>query len=145
MRLCRFISLALLLLASALAWAEKQQAPPSIEGAVTVNAEESAKLILSPSPPVVIDARRKDEYLKGHIEGAHHILDEELDAERLAAVAPDKSTALLFYCNGIYCMRSRNAVRKSLALGYRHIYWFRGGWLEWLEKGLPVLKGDALK
>lgn len=124
--------------ASAMA-AEKPYVPESMPGATSVSAEEVVAMILSNSELVVIDSRKKTEYIKGHIEGAINILNTELTPDNLEEVAPDKTKALLFYCNGIRCLRSSDSIGKALDWGYTNIFWFRGGWNEWTEKRLPVI------
>ena len=118
---------------------DKPHAPESIAGATSVSAEEVVELILSNPDMIVIDSRKKTEYLKGHIEGAINLLNTELTREDLEAVAPDNSQAVLFYCNGARCLRSSDSINKALSWGYTNIFWFRGGWQEWSEKRLPVV------
>jgi rhodanese-related sulfurtransferase len=54
-------------------------------------------------------------------------------------IAPDRTQALLFYCNGVRCLRSSAAIKKAVDWGYTNIFWFRGGWNEWTEKRLPII------
>lgn len=143
MKFVHAIPLLLMLLACPTVFAEKQQAPAQVEGAQTLSAEAVVGLILDNPQLIVIDARRHEEYLKGHIEGAVNVLDEEITPEVLQQTIPQKSTPVLFYCNGVFCLRSSNAATKALKLGYHQVYWFRGGWVEWMEKRLPVAKGPA--
>ena len=135
--------LGILLLGNAYA-AEKPVAPDSIDGAVTVSAEEVIKLIFSNPHIVLIDSRKNTEYLKGHIEGAINILNTVLSQQGLEKHVPNKSAALLFYCNGIRCMRSSDSVKKALGWGYTNLFWFRGGWDEWMDKRFPVITGEYL-
>lgn len=123
---------------SALA-SEKPYAPESMAGATTVSAEEVVAMILSNPELVVVDSRKKTEYVKGHIEGSVNILNTELTAKKLEDIAPDKTKALLFYCNGTRCLRSSDSIGKASDWGYTNIFWFRGGWTEWTEKRLPVV------
>jgi len=118
---------------------EKPYAPHSIPGALGVSAEEVVDLILSKPDLIIIDARMKTEYAKGHIEGAVNLLNTTLRREDLEEVVPDLSTPIVIYCNGERCLRSSDAVRKALDWGYRNVFWFRGGWKEWMEKRLPVI------
>ena len=118
---------------------EKPYAPEDIPGATRVTAEEVVDLILSNPDMIIIDSRKKTEYLKGHIEGAINILNTELALDDLEAVAPDRTQAVLFYCNGTRCLRSSDSIDKAVKWGYRKIFWFRGGWEEWKEKRLPVI------
>ena len=117
----------------------KPYAPESIDGAVIVTAEEAVELILDTPGMPIIDSRKKMEYLKGHIEGAVSLLNTEMTEQDLLAIAPDKEAAILFYCNGVRCLRSTDAIGKARSWGYSNLIWFRGGWKEWNEKRLPVI------
>lgn len=128
----------LMLLISGAAFAEKPFAPDSLQGAVRVDAEETAGLIVSMPDLVIIDSRKEVEYLKGHVQGAESLLDTAMTLKKLSKYAPDKATPVLFYCNGERCLRSSRAATKAMGWGYKVIYWFRGGWNEWVEKGMPI-------
>ena len=117
----------------------KPYAPESIDGAVIVTAEEAVALILDTPGMPIVDSRKKMEYLKGHIEGAVSLLNTEMTEQDLLAIAPDKEAAILFYCNGVRCLRSTDAIGKARSWGYSKLIWFRGGWKEWTEKRLPVV------
>ena len=117
----------------------KPFAPESIEGVVIVTAEEAIELILDNPDMPIIDSRKKTEYVKGHIEGAVSLLDTEMTEQDIRSIAPDSETAILFYCNGVRCLRSSNAIFKVKDWGYSNLIWFRGGWKEWSEKRLPVV------
>jgi rhodanese-related sulfurtransferase len=131
----------LLLLCLALpAIADKPLAPQTIPGAVTVDAERAVLLIQATPHLVIVDSRLSEEHAKGHIPGAINLLDTEMTEAALSRIAPDRDTPLLFYCNGERCLRSNNAAAHAVAWGYRTIYWFRGGWQEWLHKELPIAR-----
>jgi rhodanese-related sulfurtransferase len=104
-----------------------------------VTAEEAIDLILENPAMAVIDSRKKSEYVKGHIEGAVSILNTEMTEADLQSVAPQKDSAILFYCNGVRCLRSSDAIRKAKSWGYTNLIWFRGGWKEWTDKNLPIV------
>jgi len=118
---------------------EKPLAPEELAGARFVSAEDVVEMVLANPGMVVIDSRKRAEYIKGHIEGSINMLNTEMTLEKLAAVAPDRATILLFYCNGIRCMRSADAINKALTWGYTNIYWFRDGWRVWTEMKFPVV------
>lgn len=128
----------LLLCLTAPAFADKPIAPEQIPGATRVTAEEVVRLIQTEPELVVIDARRPEEHAKGHIEGAISLLDTDITPKRLAQHIPSRNTPVLFYCNGERCLRSMHACEKAAKAGYEKVFWFRGGWMEWLAKGLPV-------
>ncbi len=128
-----------ILFSSALFAEQKPYAPENIQNVTIVTAEEVIDMILANPDLVVIDSRKKTEYLKGHIEGAINILNTRLKREDLESISPDKSKAILFYCNGTRCLRSSDSIKKAKSWGYSQLIWFRGGWKEWSEKRLPVV------
>jgi len=117
----------------------KPHAPEAIEEVAIVSAEEAIDLILANPGMPIIDSRKKTEYVKGHIEGAVSLLDTEMTEQDLHNISPDRDAAILFYCNGVRCLRSSNAIRKAKGWGYTNLIWFRGGWKEWSDKRLPVV------
>lgn len=117
----------------------KPYAPESIEEVTIVTAEEVIDLILINPELIVIDSRKKTEFLKGHIEGAINILNTKITRDEVESLSPDKSKAILFYCNGIRCLRSSDSIEKVKRWGYTRLFWFRGGWKEWSDKRLPVI------
>lgn len=118
---------------------EKPHAPESIENVTILTAEQVIEKILADPELIVIDSRKKTEYLKGHIEGAINILNTKLKQEDLERIVPDKNREILFYCNGTRCMRSTDSIRKAKSWGYTNLTWFRGGWKEWSDKRLPMV------
>lgn len=118
---------------------DKPFAPTSIKGVVILTAEAAIEMILDHPGMAIIDSRKKLEYVKGHIEGAVSLLDTEMTEHNLKYIVTSKKNAILFYCNGVRCLRSSNAIVKAQDWGYNNIYWIRGGWKEWSEKRLPVV------
>ena len=49
----------------------------------------------------------------------------------------------VFLCNGPECWKSYKASHQAVALGFKTVYWFRGGMPEWRAKGLATAKGEA--
>ena len=47
----------------------------------------------------------------------------------------DKSTPLVFYCQGAACWESYNAALRAKNAGYANVYWYRGGVLAWSAAG----------
>lgn len=126
-----------LLFAATPALADKPVAPVTIPGTHIINAEQLIELINTTPELVIIDARRREEYARGHIEGAICMLDSDMTPEMLGSKVQNKESPVVFYCNGGRCVRSTNASKKAVSWGYKRIYWFRGGWEEWRDKGLP--------
>jgi rhodanese-related sulfurtransferase len=114
-------------------------APEFIHDVPILTAEEVVGRILANPDLVVIDSRKSAEFKKGHIEGALNVVNTELLEAKLLEIAPDKTIELLFYCDGVRCLRSSDSITKARAWGYENLYWFRGGWEEWTGKMLPIV------
>lgn len=120
--------------------ADKPLAPESIPGTTRVNAEQAVELILANPKMVIIDSRHAEEFVKGHIEGAINLLDSDTSPETLAKHLASKEAPVLLYCNGERCLRSSHAAKTAVNVGYKRVYWFRGGLAEWVEKKMPITK-----
>lgn len=122
----------------------RAESPQEIEGVVKVSAEEVFRVFESTPGLVIVDSRLADGpssgRAQGFIEGSVSLPDIHTDCATLARVIPTKETSALFYCNGPKCGRSVKAVEIAKRCGYRKLYWFRGGFEEWLQKGYPYVK-----
>ena len=114
--------------------------PESIAGTTRVSAEEFIELVGKIPDLIVIDSRIPGDRKQGYVEGSISLPDVETNCESLAKVIPKKSASALFYCNGIKCGRSAKAINIAIRCGYNNLYWFRGGFEEWLAKGYPYLQ-----
>lgn len=114
--------------------------PESIEGTVRVSAEEFIELVGKIPELIVIDSRIPGDRKQGYVEGSISLPDVDTTCDSLAKAIPNKTAPTLFYCNGVKCGRSAKAVKVALTCGYNKIYWFRGGFEEWLAKGYPYLQ-----
>lgn len=130
----------LLLLCAVPMAAVADKSPESIEGTTKVTAEGFIELVDAIPNLIVIDSRIPGDRKQGYVEGSISLPDVETNCDTLAKHIPDKSAATLFYCNGVKCGRSAKAVKIALACGYSNVYWFRGGFEEWLAKGYPYLQ-----
>ena len=117
----------------------KVKAPEFIPNTTRVTAEEVVELVTEKPDLVIIDARKaSDRESAGWIEGSIGLPNYETDESSLAKFVPSKTTPVLFYCNGVKCGRSVESAKKAVSYGYKNVYWFRGGWEEWMAKGMPV-------
>lgn len=128
------------LLSSSHVLAEGKIVPESIAGTVRITAEQLIDFLDEYDDLVIIDARKPVDRIPGYIEDSIALPDFDTNAASLAQHLETKSTPVVFYCNGIKCGRSGTAAKVAVAEGYEKIYWFRGGWGEWLEKGYPTVK-----
>ena len=91
----------------------------TMDEAVTMMAQETGYIIL--------DVRRPDEYVAGHILNAINIPNENIGTDEISAL-PDKNQLIMVYCRS--GRRSKEASEKLVKLGYTNIVEF-GGILDW--------------
>lgn len=87
---------------------------------------------------VVVDVRREDEWITGHIAGARHIPIDDL-ADRIDEVPRDKR--LLFIC--AMGVRSGLACEVAASMGYatENLYNIEDGTPAWIAAGHPTAYG----
>ena len=115
------------------------EVPEAIDGAKVISAESLLDEVMEHSELVIIDARNGADREQGYIEGSVSLPDTDTDCHSLANIVSSYDTPAMFYCNGVRCERSANAIHKAVACGYKKIYWLRGGFNEWKTKGFPYL------
>lgn len=115
-------------------------APESLPGATTVDAESVIALITSTPDLVIFDNRREADFAAGHIEGAVRLIDDDITGpDVLAAHGAGTETPVLFYCNGLSCGRAANAAQMAVSWGYSNVHYYALGMTEWYSLGLPVV------
>jgi rhodanese-related sulfurtransferase len=139
----RMLLFARVVLAAAPAAAGDYVSPPSIEGAVTIDAEKLIALMVQRKDTVLIDSRLETDRVDGYIEGSVPLVDTRTDCDSLARLIGTRTTPVIFYCNGVRCERSGRAVRIAVSCGYREVYWFRGGIKDWQLKKFPLIQDDS--
>lgn len=83
---------------------------------------------------IVIDVRNADEYADGHIAGSINI-----PVENISTVNYDKETVIIVYCAS--GMRSADAAKELINLGYTNVYNLDGGLINW---GFDLSEGNEL-
>ena len=68
---------------------------------------------------VLVDVRREDEYLSGHIPGAILFPNEDINEKSAEEILPDKDKKILIYCRS--GNRSKQASQKLADMGYKNI------------------------
>jgi rhodanese-related sulfurtransferase len=101
---------------------------------------EQIRRILAGRNAVVIDARKRSEYVAGHIPGA---LNFDVPPDKTVAaierrVKGDKAKALVLYCNGPYCQASRQLGDRLVAAGFTHVRRYQLGMPIWRALGGPT-------
>lgn len=126
--------------------------PEALAGATRVVASEVRDLMGKPNV-VVVDTRSAREYELKHIPGAvsapygeKSLKERDYNAglDDLSAIGKlDRDKPTVFLCNGPECWKSYKASRGAIGLGFKTVYWFRGGMPEWEDKGFPTMKSAA--
>lgn len=102
-----------------------------------VDADFVARYAVLPKPEGVqiIDSRpAARKYDPGHIPTALNIPDTQFD-KLIDQLPADKSTLLIFYCDGVECMLSHNSAFRAEKLGYTNVKVYAEGYPDWLAKG----------
>ena len=92
-----------------------------------ISQEEAKRMMALDDGHVVVDVRRRDEYLEGHIPGAILVPNENI-VDTPPSKLPDKDQIILIYCRS--GRRSKEASQKLADMGYTRIYEF-GGIIDW--------------
>ena len=92
-----------------------------------ITQEEAKEIMDTRSDFWLVDARTKEEFSEGHIEGAILIPEYEI-AERAETELPDKDKLILVYCRS--GRRSKIASEELVKLGYTNVKEF-GGIIDW--------------
>ena len=100
---------------------------------------EEARTLFDSGQCVFLDARKPDDYAKGHVAGAINYPAEQFVAlyaklEALLAAAP----TLVIYCGGSDCGLSRMLANRLGEVGFKRVKILHGGWQEWKARGGPV-------
>lgn len=120
--------------------ADDYLSPETIEGSTRINAEALIELAREHDDLVIIDSRIQSDRHQGYISGSVSLPDTETNCSSLFMLANKKENAIVFYCNGPKCRRSDRAVVIARECGYKNIYWFRGGFEEWMNKQYLITK-----
>ena len=105
---------------------------------------EDVRRILADGSAILIDSRKRAEYVAGHIAGAKNVAPEPgappaafiAAVERL--VGGDKSKALVLYCNGQYCQAGRTISDQLVAAGFTNVRRYQLGIPMWRALNGPV-------
>ena len=97
---------------------------------------EFAELIAD-SNVVILDVRKADEFVEGHIKGAILLDQFQSDFVEQAQAKLPKDKTIAIYCRS--GRRSANAAGKLADIGYKCVN-LKGGILAWKEANMPVIK-----
>ena len=104
-----------------------------VDGYWQITQDEAVEMMKKDDGHIVVDVRRDNEYITGHIPGAICIPNESITDQKPEEL-PDLSQVILIYCRS--GNRSKQASKKLADIGYTNVYEF-GGIIEW--------RGDTVK
>ncbi len=101
---------------------------------------EQVRRILADGSAIILDTRKRSEYVAGHIPGARNV-DVPPSASVAAVerlVSGDKNKALVLYCNGPFCQASRRLSEQLVAAGFTNVRRYQLGIPIWRALGGPT-------
>jgi len=120
-------------------------------GAKTISTQELVKLYRAEAGLVVLDVLSDNAVTKktlpnaswfqggGWSQSGKNADIEEKFAKAMEGIAPKKDTPIVAYCLDSECWLSWNASMRLVAMGYKRVYWYRGGVEAWIQAGLPLV------
>jgi len=105
---------------------------------------EEVRRILTDGSAIVLDSRKRAEYVAGHIAGAKNVAPpaEAPPAAYVEAIEKllggDKSKALILYCNGQFCQASRTLADQLVAAGFTNVRRYQLGIPMWRALNGPI-------
>ncbi|MGD8111410.1 rhodanese-like domain-containing protein [Vibrio sp. TRT 21S02] len=103
-----------------------------------IGASETTQL-MNRENGVVVDIRAKDEFRKGHITDAVHILPSDIKAGSFGALENRKSDPIIVVCKtGQTAQESANLLAKA---GFEKVNLLKNGLIAWNEANLPLVRG----
>ncbi len=95
------------------------------------------ELLQHREPYVLLDIREDHEWQQGHLPEAMHLGKGIIERDIEQTVA-DKKQKIVLYCGGGY--RSALSAQTLQQMGYQQVLSLAGGYREWCERQLPLVK-----
>ena len=93
----------------------------------SITMDEAVAMMEQENGYIILDVRRPDVFVAGHIPGAINVANETIGTSEIPEL-PDKNQLIMVYCRS--GRRSKEASEKLVKLGYTNIVEF-GGILDW--------------
>ena len=97
---------------------------------------EQLQEVLAAGKIPVLDVRSAQEYAIAHIPGSVNLYEKEV--EQVTRAYPDKAAALVLYCNGPFCGKSKRLSQELVGQGYTHLRRYQLGLPVWRALGNTV-------
>ena len=87
---------------------------------------------------IFIDARDESDFLAGHITNAINIPFDDYDNHKQKLEQLSKKKPMVIYCAGTDCDLSHLLANLLFEQGFKQVYVFFGGWIEWTNANYPI-------
>jgi rhodanese-related sulfurtransferase len=84
----------------------------------------------------IVDIRDRLDYEKEHIKGAVSLVLKDL--RKRAYRLLNKRDTIVVYCSGFSCQASTKATEILLSLGYKNVFDYKGGLIDYKRANLPL-------
>jgi len=91
-----------------------------------------------------IDARDESDYVAGHIKNSINIPFEDFDNHKQKLDQLPKDKPIVTYCAGTECDLSILLGNLLFKDGYKQVYVFFGGWVDWSNANYPIEKSNTV-
>ena len=123
------------------------ETPIAIPVATRLTTRQLATKLNSDDSFVLVQAMASERRLPGAIRVAmaanegrfNDTWQKQLQTAVLPFTNGDLNRPLVVYCQSVRCRESYNALLRLRVLGYRSLFWYRGGLDSWLAAGLPIV------
>ena len=107
----------------------------------SISAKDLHESLAGPDRPLLVDIRGPEMFAEMHIDGALNLPQDDL-AQRANELPADRDAPIVTICNiGKF---SKQAVLYLKSMGYHNVKSMKGGLNEWVRKGHPTSKSDAV-
>lgn len=122
-------------------WSPEAQLKLESGDNLIITFEEAETLFLTQSA-LFLDARSREDFAEGHIQGAFNLPPDEFEKSFPAMMADiPKEARIVAYCDGESCGLSRELALALFDSGYPNVRVLVNGWSLWEQKYLPVETG----
>ncbi|MFO7889663.1 MAG: rhodanese-like domain-containing protein [bacterium] len=89
------------------------------------------------------DIRPREQYRLDHIKNAQSLPFYEFINSPKAFNLPEKKSVIILYDFNPLSSKAPIMIQQLKSMGYKHIFFLRNGYSEWLEYDFPTKKGDG--
>src|SRR3954471_5131340 len=117
---------------------ERAALPPAASDSIPLLRLREAEALWRGGTALFLDVRPRGDYDLGHVAGALHFPEEEIE-QRLPALRArlERASALVVYCGSENCGKSLWAAIRLRHEGLTQVRICPAGWNEWQRHGLP--------